>query len=309
MRQRSAFTLIELLVVIAIIAVLLALLVPAVQKVRESAARAECLNNLKQLGLALHNYHDHYKEFPPARNPFPLVHSPQARLLPFVEQENLQKLVDFTKGPSAPENLNASQRIVTLLVCPSDPAGGRVPGSSHAGTNYAANVGSGTAAFGLIASGDGVFTQTPLGIRYLTDGTSNTAAFSESLLGNGQTSSGTTPQDPRREVFRVPGGGDPTPAACAAAASGSWSGQRGSKWIDGHYGNALYNHYYTPNPPEYDCGNGSGNKGLSTARSAHAGGVNMLLCDGSVRFVVDRIALGVWRALSTRAGSENVGDY
>ena len=310
MRTRKGFTLIELLVVIAIIAILIGLLLPAIQKVREAANRASCTNNLKQLGLALHNYHDPYKAFPQARNPFPLVHSAQSRLLPFVEQDNLQNLVDYTQPPSGAANARASQTRVKLFVCPSDPAGGQVRGSLDGGINYVANVGTGTAGFGLIASGDGVFTQTPVAIRDLTDGTSNTAAFSESVLGSGVTSAGAAPADARREVLKVPGGNDPTPAACASGGGGNvWNGQRGAKWIDGHYGNALYNHYYLPNAPTWDCGNGSNNKGLWSARSAHAGGVNVLLCDGSVRFVTNTVALPTWRALATRAGGEVQGDF
>jgi prepilin-type N-terminal cleavage/methylation domain-containing protein/prepilin-type processing-associated H-X9-DG protein len=307
MKHRSAFTLIELLVVIAIIAILIALLVPAVQKVREAASRVQCTNNLKQLGLALHNHHDSLKKFPPARNPWPLVHSPLARLLPYVEQANLQKLVDFTLPVSSPANLAASQTPVPLFLCPTDVGDGRVPNSLHAGTNYVANVGTGAVGFGLIASGDGVFTQSPMGFRDLVDGSSNTAAFSESLLGNGVTSAGATPSNPQREVLEVPGGSDPTPGACAAAA-GAWSGQRSAKWIDGHYGNVLYNHYYQPNAREWDCGNGSHNKGLSTARSLHPGGVNMLFCDGSVRFVTNSVNQTTWRGMATRDGGEVV-DY
>jgi len=255
----------------------------------------------------MHHYHDTNGSLPVARNPFPLVHSALARLLPFAEQGNLQTLIDFTVPVTHANNQAASQTPVKLFVCPSDGAGGRVPGSVHAGTNYAASNGSGTVGYGLIASGDGLFTQTPLGFRDVTDGLSNTAAISESILGHGGISTGPTPTDYRRDMLLVPGGNDTTPAACDAAA-GTWSGQRGAKWIDGHYGNSLYNHYYTPNPQTWDCGNGSGNKGLSTARSRHPGGVNVLICDGSVRYVPDTIRLDTWRALATRGGGEVSGE-
>jgi prepilin-type processing-associated H-X9-DG protein len=218
-------------------------------------------------------------------------------------------LVDFTVPLNNAVNVSASQTVLPLFVCPTDIAAGRVPGLPDAGSNYVANVGTGTVGFGLIASGDGVFTQTPYALTDLIDGTSNTAAFSESILGNGLTSTGPRPIDPTREVLEVPGGNDTTPQACEGG-SGVWSGRRGGKWIDGHYGNTLYNHYYRPNPPDnWDCGNGSHNKGLSTARSLHAGGVNLLLCDGSVRVVRDAIALDVWRALATRDGGDLTGDF
>jgi prepilin-type N-terminal cleavage/methylation domain-containing protein/prepilin-type processing-associated H-X9-DG protein len=303
MIRRRGFTLIELLVVIAIIAILIGLLLPAVQKVREAAARLKCQNNLKQLGLALHNYEGVYQAFPQARNAWPLVHSALSRLLPFVEQDNLQKLVDYATPPTSPTNVAASQTRVALLLCPSDVINGQVPGMLDWGTNYVANNGTGTIGFGLIASGDGVFTQLPVRIGDIADGTSNTAAFSESILGNGAAVAGATPPDPRLVVLEVPGGNDPTPAACDSAA-GTWSSRRGGKWIDGHYGNTLYNHYYAPNPPQWDCGNGSHNKGLSTARSRHAGGVNVGLCDGSVRFVSNAVQLPAWRALATRNTGE-----
>jgi prepilin-type processing-associated H-X9-DG protein len=200
---------------------------------------------------------------------------------------------------------------VPLFVCPSDPADGKVPGMPDFGTNYVANNGSGTVGFGLIASGDGVFTQTAVRVTDLTDGTSNTAAFAESILGNGQVPASAATADPRHVVFEVPGGNDPTPAECDAGATGVWSARRGGKWIDGHYGNTLYNHYYAPNVKgKWDCGNGSHNKGLSTARSYHLGGVNMLFADGSIRFVRDSVDLAtVWRPMATRNTGEVVQDY
>ena len=100
---------------------------------------------------------------------------------------------------------------------------------------------------------------------------------------------------------------------CVRSADGPGIGKltrriRGGKWIDGHYGNTLYNHYYAPNARNWDCGNGSHNKGLSTARSLHAGGVNILLADGSVRFIRHGVAPDTWRALDSRSGGEVIGD-
>jgi len=316
--SRRAFTLIELLVVIAIIAILIGLLLPAVQKVREAANRLKCENNLKQLGLAMHNYESAYQEFPQGRNQYPKVVSAPARLLAFVEQENLQKLVNYDGTLADPQNVAASKTRVGLFVCPSDPANGQVRGMTDFGTNYVACNGTGLlfdsagnlAGYAKIPDGNGIFAQTPVRIADILDGTSNTAAFSESTLGNGMVPpTGSAPPDPRLVILEVPGGNDPTPADCDGM-NGTWAANRGGQWINGHFGNTLYNHYYAPNPVgKWDCGNASHNKALSTARSFHNGGVNVLLADGSVRFVRDGIQLSAWRALATRAGGEVLADF
>ena len=304
MRRRRAFTLIELLVVIAIIAVLIGLILPAVQKVRGAAARVKCQNNLKQIGLAMHNYESAYQNFPQARNPWPMVHSALSRLLEFVEQDNLRKLVDYRAPLTSPTNIEASHTRVALFICPVDPASGQVDGLPDFGSNYVANNGTGTAGYGLIALGDGMFREQPVRIAEVTDGLSNTVAFSETTLGTGSVSS---PPMARDVILEMPGGDDPTPALCDAG-TGTFTGLRGAKWLDGHYGNTLYNHYYTPNPPNWDCGNASHNKALSAARSFHPGGVNCLFADGSVHFIGNKISLTTWRALATRDGRELIGD-
>jgi prepilin-type N-terminal cleavage/methylation domain-containing protein/prepilin-type processing-associated H-X9-DG protein len=343
--HRPAFTLIELLVVIAIIAILIGLLLPAVQKVREAAARTACQNNLKQLGLAMHNYHGAYNRFPPARNPFspppPLVHSALSRLLPFVEQDNLGRLIDFstpplyfsgTTPPSA-GNYTASVTVVKLWLCPSDSVQGQVPGDGslavrpdgtisatdhYAGTNYVTCVGSGSAAaaWGRYANSDGMFGQVPYTVGDVADGLSNTVAFSESLLGPGgdaEPPAGAPPlQDAARQVLTLTGGTTTDDATCAAGlANGGayWSNQRGAKWINGHYADANYNHHLLPNDARWDCSNASHNPGQAAVRSGHTGGVNILLGDGSVRFVTNGISPATWQALATRSGGEVVGDF
>jgi prepilin-type N-terminal cleavage/methylation domain-containing protein len=316
-RGTRGFTLVELLVVIAIIGLLMALLLPAIQRVREAANRMRCASNLRQLGIALHNHHAALDQFPPARQPFPMVFSPLARLLPYVEQDNLHNLVDFSQPPldffgtgtNPNDNSNPncpSKAVISLFVCPSDGIRPRVPNQPYGPTNYVACVGSGAVGFGDVSLGDGVFTDQPMRVSDIFDGSSNTALLSESLLGDGNTPASASNANPKRHRFVVPGGSDPTPAQCESASGGTWNGQRGAKWIDGHYGSTLYNHFYTPNSANWDCGNGWNNKSLSTARSNHPGGVNLLLGDGAIRFVRNSVDITVWRAISTRAGGEIV---
>ena len=314
-QTRRGFTLVELLVVIAIIGILIGLLLPAVQMARESSRRTSCANNLKQLGLALHGFADTHGHFPAGRGgPAPLVFSPQAYLLPYVEQNGLHSQLDLTSSPtdlviagvsySGATNREAASQTLSLLTCPSDPTEGRVPGSTFGGTNYVGNAGSGALNQGSLADADGVFFLTSaVSFGKLIDGSSHTAAFSERQLGNGESITD-KPVDGSLFILELPNDKQVGPTDCETTAIGNWYGQRSAKWILGNYGNTLYNHYYTPNVKLWDCMNLPQQKAQMTARSYHPGGVNLLCCDGSERFVANAIDAVLWRALATRDGGD-----
>jgi prepilin-type N-terminal cleavage/methylation domain-containing protein len=315
---RYGFTLVELLVVIAIIGILVALLLPAVQSAREASRRSACANNLKQLGLALHEFHDANQRFPPGRGgPPPTVFSPQAYILPYVEQGGLYGQMNLTSAPmdltiagisySGAANAAAAMQAVPVLQCPTDDAAGRVPTLVYGGTNYVACSGSGTVTFGTLAGADGVFYTTST-IRFadLLDGSSHTAAFSERMLGTGLTVASLSTADIGYYILELGNGIDVSTSTCASLGTGDWFSQRSGKWILGNYGNTLYNHFYTPNAAQWDCMNQAQQKGLMAARSNHPQGVNLLLCDGSARFVADAVDLAIWRAAATRQGGEAV---
>jgi prepilin-type N-terminal cleavage/methylation domain-containing protein/prepilin-type processing-associated H-X9-DG protein len=341
MRKRRGFTLIELLVVIAIIAVLIGLLLPAVQKVREAAARISCTNNLHQLGLAMHNYAGDMGRLPPAYRttvppayagfpPYFFSWSALAELNPYLEQTNIYKQMDLTQPIYMPPTYNISpanqfavQQVVKLFLCPSDrmqPVSAAYGVPTLGPTNYAVCVGSGTTnggpPFGSPINSDGIFMAgTGLRITDITDGTSNTAMMSESLLGDGpENASGPIPASPQT-VYAYTGFGTPlSDAACASATQWNVSNRRGFMWATGEMRCGSYNHYYPPNAAQYDCVTND----LTTytamafraARSRHPGGVNVLLGDGSVHFVPQSVSLTTWRALATRSGGEVLGnDY
>jgi prepilin-type N-terminal cleavage/methylation domain-containing protein/prepilin-type processing-associated H-X9-DG protein len=305
--RHGAFTLIELLVVIAIIAVLIGLLLPAVQKVREAANRAKCTNNLKQIGLALHNYHDVNKRFPSGYIWMGVFWSTDSNestwithLLPFFEQDNLFKKADFS-GPFGVGGVNTpiTSAFLDLFKCPSDvevDIVGGAWGPNWARGNYAANNGIGP----MVSVNDAPFTpsrsvkvpgvfeiNSKTRIVDITDGTSQTALVSELIK---------SPGEDWRGVMHYPEG-------------------------------PLYQHNNTPNSPVPDwfrmqfclpipgapcIGTYSSfdtRKVILSARSRHPGGVNLLLADGSVRFVTDSIDLVTWQALCTPRGGEVVSDF
>ncbi|HZZ81385.1 MAG TPA: DUF1559 domain-containing protein [Gemmataceae bacterium] len=310
MNRRSAFTLIELLVVIAIIAILIALLVPAVQKVREAAARTQCVNNLKQIGVGLHNYHSVYKAFPPGSNS--LGFTVITQLLPYVEQDPLYRTIDFTSKATGATNAGPTGVSIPMLLCPSDrnqqtPAG-------QGGNNYFANYGTEPWFFQTSTTANGVFSlhETGRGITLvqITDGSSNTAAFSELRKGdfnNAQYS----PQDwLNASSLGAPTTIDQAYSLCQSIDTTNLTYQwlsAGGEWLNDSATGTAYLHCGPPNST--NCGFPGNLRFCVNANSDHTGGLNLLLCDGSVRFVVNSISLPTWRALGTRATGDIPGDF
>jgi prepilin-type N-terminal cleavage/methylation domain-containing protein len=320
--RRRAFTLVELLVVIAIIGVLIGMLLPAVQSAREAARRTACANGIRQFGLAFHNFEAARRRLPSVgtRAESQWAFSPHAMVLPYAEASDVQSLVDFnqtiTLGSGGSQTINPSQQNaagtpVSFLLCPSD--GGNLYFTANsgtwAGTNYLVNIGTGStvAMRSMTSPNDGLFWYlSAVRLQHVSDGTSKTVLVSEGVRGAGTQATGSRPSDSKRYYAQLgggtPGTGTDNEAACAGATT--WHANRGMTWLWGREFGTAFNTVHTPNDARPDCSRSGA--GAFKAASLHSGGVQVCMLDGAVQFVTDDVASDIWRAMSTRAGNENI---
>lgn len=333
--RARGFTLVELLVVIAIIGILIGMLLPAVQQVREAARRTTCLNNMRQISLACLNYESSRRRFPGLPESSQIGFSVHARILPYVDQGNLQNLINFRLplmlGSGGSQSLNPvhaepAGQALELFLCPSDGIdpffqNANTGAATFAGTNYVVCTGDGTDTnYDTRARTNGVFWQgSRTRFAEISDGSSNTVLFAESLIGDKSAGSGPV-TDPQRQMARYRGGGmgddgdgftgapghNPD-IAVAAAASGKFDGRGRSSWIWGREHMVTFNTYMTPNHEQPDVHRNG--MGWFAARSKHPGGVNVGRGDGSGAFLNDEIDMVTWRALGTKSGGEVVNAF
>ena len=302
--RRRGFTLIELLVVIAIIAILIGLLLPAVQKVRESANRLKCQNNLKQLGLAMHNYNDTYGNLPgnirPAATGTIRVRWTTV-LLPYYEQDNIYKIYDQNINWSEPGNLPAVALRLKIMECPSSPRPERLDAAPD--NNWLPNVASGdySGIYGTslnLTVNPGILSKTDrVQITDVTDGLSNTIHLIESAGKPDQYRNGKL-VTAANGITRVNGGGWCRPASdivypVGLAADGVSPGAQAINVTNGFLLNGYPDSTYGTDP-------------TGQIYAFHSGGTNALFGDGSVRFVRSTIQLATLHALVTRSGGEVV---
>jgi prepilin-type N-terminal cleavage/methylation domain-containing protein len=341
--RRGAFTLIELLVVIAIIGILIALLLPAVQQAREAARRSQCRNNLKQIGLALHNYHDAFSVFPPATirgpNCRPAVGpgpsrcngiSFLGRITPFLDQTPIYNLLNFSAepawlDPNAAAYASASGARLPIFLCPSDPLRGAGYRPDLGPTCYAACVGNtenwcadpawaegaggpGNAAYVCTSSGNGVsviYGNSRVRVGDITDGASNTMMVSEWTMGKPHILQNLSEYSSCLSGTATP----PT-------TYGPTYEPIGYSWL---YANGMQSWAFTtllkPNDPVITFQKMACNQSPWVGRaqypasSEHAGGVHAVLGDGAVRFISNNINLTTWQNLGNRKDGNVVGEF
>jgi prepilin-type processing-associated H-X9-DG protein len=345
--------LIELLVVIAIIAVLIALLLPAVQAAREAARRAQCVNNMKQLGLAMHNYHDVYNVLPWGSGPWGWADwSAHALMLPYLEQTAMYNALNFNDGddtdangvnpasPGTPNNITVQLLKIAVFLCPSDTDNQTNP---YGHTNYMGNAGTSPLSTFFVTPYDGLFkwiggnedlpghtglrpgnpqqVGSSVSFTSVTDGLSNTAAFSERIKGVGDNNNVLPVRNmPSYTVFNTspagmanpgnpndPGTNDINPTRYYGLCKGislrtqsvpsQWP--VGRCWWVGYPTSSRYTHVMTPNT--YGCSwSGNAGYGAHTATSRHPGVVNVTMGDGSVKAIKNSVAINVWWGASGR---------
>jgi prepilin-type N-terminal cleavage/methylation domain-containing protein/prepilin-type processing-associated H-X9-DG protein len=327
---RFGFTLVELLVVIAIIGVLVALLLPAVQSAREAARRTQCQNQLKQLGLALHNFESVTKRFPHGSENT-VIWGPSAHtfLLPVIEQGNVfnQMTQTFAHGSTAEVTATGQPVVIheaastvrpKVFRCPSEMY--LYPNLVYGFTNYHTNWGSwvrvrnewdGVFATNFIPYTGGPPRRDATRLAEITDGTSNTVAFAEVANGVG---SDPKMRDPRRDCYLATRPSNPDPQTVRATllaidwrTAGTLSGWnwRGYPWREGSIWRNGFNTLLPPNKPCFRPGSEWWEL-VTPASSYHAGGANACLADGSIRFVAENIDGDVWMAAGTIAGGESL---
>jgi prepilin-type N-terminal cleavage/methylation domain-containing protein/prepilin-type processing-associated H-X9-DG protein len=294
-RPAKGFTLIELLVVIAIIAILIGLLLPAVQKVRAAAARLQCSNNLKQIGLALNNYESAYRTFPPGRTTVLPQMSWSAMVMPYYEQDNAYKLYNFKLDWNNPANYPAIRIQMKIFNCPSTPIQPRVdptiaamPACGDYASVNAIKDFVGINCFGLVGlSGKddsrlvgALIRDQPARFADILDGTSNTILVAE---------------DAGRSQFYISGG-----QQLGILKEGGWADPNAAFSIDGSNQDGSI-----PGPCSMNCSNNS------EVYSFHTGGANAVFVDGSVHFLNASMSVCTLAKLVTRAGGEVVSgsDY
>ncbi len=320
-RPRNGFTLIELLVVIAIIAILIGLLVPAVQKVREAAARTQCINNLKQIALATHGYHDAFRALPSAGN-YPVgatgtaTWSVFAHILPHLEQGGLYAQIDLKASYSSQPGAAAAK--VPVYLCPSEiRTEQRIDGAvTHTPISYAANYGTWMVYNPTTGTGgDGPFTvNRQRKIRQIIDGTSNTLAFADVKTYTAYNRDSANPG--------AAGAAIPSSPTAIVGYGGTFKTSGHTEWVDARVHQTGFTCVFPPNAKvpftnagvEHDIDFNSSREGVSassptyaavTARSWHSGVVNASFLDGSVHTIVSSVNLNAWRAACTCSGQEN----
>jgi prepilin-type N-terminal cleavage/methylation domain-containing protein/prepilin-type processing-associated H-X9-DG protein len=334
-RNRQGFTLIELVVVIAIIGVVIGLLLPAAQGAREAARRLQCVNNLKQIGLAMHNYHQALNTLPFGDLTYSWSDfSANTLLLPYLEQAPLYGSINFASqllpaNPGCPANTTAQYATVAVFNCPSDTLDRLTSATGH--SNYVPNTGSDPVIYSSATSAwVGPFPVASIGsvdvdLRHVVtfssiiDGLSQTAAYSERVKGIGnilvaQTDDVLKPSSALYQGQASWAGTGPQLYWQKCSAGGPALGlavmnqfmPSGSAWYTGHPSSTAYTHVMPPNTWSCEYDTGYQPNGALTAGSRHPGGVNVLFCDGSAKFVKSTVSPSVWWALGSIAGGEVV---